>query len=258
MPTNPSPARRNSSPEQALLKTSANRRRLPGRQHSRACSQAHYHASGHSRVLRRIREPGVNLCIWTRPTRQAAAAAVQAILTAPRPIKLDLAAPSLGQIEAGIAESCGASDGVAGTGIRRLSKDILSLAGYFAELAQTRHPRVRLTRVEDNCCALFHVDSLRLRMLCTYAGDGTQWLENSNVCRAELGCQGRTIEAATRAIVLDHSSIRTVSAWQVALLKGRGWAGEEHNAIVHRSSPVSDATRNRLVLCIDLPTGCSC
>jgi len=208
--------------------------------------------------LRRIREPGVNLCIWTRPARRAAAAAVRAILAAPQPIKLDLVAPSLGQIEAGIRETCGHPAGVAGTGVRRLAEDIIALAGNFAALAQIRHARVRLTRVEDDCCALFHVDNLRLRMLCTYAGAGTQWLENGNVCRAQLGCQGRTIEAATQAIVLDHSGIRTVPAWQVAILKGRGWAGEEDNAIVHRSSPVSDATHNRLVLCIDLPTTCSC
>ncbi len=29
-------------------------------------------------------------------------------------------------------------------------------------------------------------------------------------------------------------------------------------AIVYRSSPVSDADRNRLVLSIDLPAACSC
>jgi hypothetical protein len=221
-------------------------------------SRPHVHALDQPAVLRRIGEPGVNLCVWTRPAEARAAAAVRAILSARSPLKLELAAPTPEQIVAGILESLRRPGTTVRDSIRHLANDIVTLSKRFASVAETRHPRVRLTRVEDDCCALFHVDSLPLRLLCTYAGDGTQWLENDNVRRDQLGSQGRTLAEATRAIVVNPAAIRTIPSWQVAVLKGRAWPGAEDNAIVHRSAPVADPSKHRLVLCIDLPTACSC
>lgn len=224
----------------------------------RLASPDHCHTSDEPEVFRRVLEPGVNLCVWTRSAAPAAARAVRAILAAPKPLALDMRAPSPVQLAAAILENFPRPDMATATSVRRLADDIAALAGYFAAVADTRHPRVRLTRVEDDCCALFHVDSLRLRLLCTYAGEGTQWVGNEHVRRDQLGRQDRSLDEATRAIVPDPSTIRTLASWHVALLKGRGWSGEEHSGLVHRSAPVPDRSKHRLVLCIDLPNACAC
>ena len=218
----------------------------------------HFLASDQPAVLRRIREPGVNLCLWTRAADPRAAVAVRALLSARDPLALDLAAPTPARLAAGLLEVIRRPSATGRAGARHLAEDIVALAAHFSAVAETRHPRVRLTRVEDDCCALFHADTLRVRMLCTYAGDGTQWLENDNVRRDQLGSQGRTLDEATRAIVVDLAAIRTIPAWHVAALKGRAWPGEEDNAIVHRSAPVAERSAHRLVLCLDLPAACSC
>lgn len=223
-----------------------------------AGTPAHFLVSKQPAVLHRIATSGISLCVWSRPAEAQAAAAVRAILSAPTPLRLDVAAPTPEQIAAGIIAGLTRPGPRVRETVHHLANDIAMLAKKFGTVADTRHPRVRLTRVEDNCCALFHVDNLRLRMLCTYAGAGTQWLENRNVRRDQLGSQGRSVAEATRAIVVNPKTIRTIPGWHVAILKGGAWPGEESTAVVHRSAPVPDSASHRLVLCIDLPAACSC
>ena len=128
----------------------------------------------------------------------------------------------------------------------------------FATVSGVKRPRLRLTREEDDACALFHPDTLSLRMICTYAGPGTQWLENDNVRRHELGSQGRSDEAATNAAVIDPARIRTISTGHVVLFKGRLWPGEEENALIHRSPQVHSRGNYRILLRVDPCDLCSC
>jgi hypothetical protein len=218
----------------------------------------HFLVSKQPAVLQRIATSGINLCVWARPAEAQAAVAVNAILSARNRLRLDLAAPTPERIAACIIECLIRPAPRVREAVLHLTKDIALLATKFGTVADIRHPRVRLTRVEDNCCALFHVDNLRLRMLCTYAGAGTQWLENHDVRRAQLGTQGRTLPEATQAIVVDPAAIHTIPGWHVAVLKGGGWPGEERTGVVHRSAPVSNSASHRLVLCVDLPAACAC
>lgn len=140
--------------------------------------------------------------------------------------------------------------------LRSLAGDITHLSGLFSEIAKTIHPRVRLERVEDDGCAIFHADSLKIRLLCTYTGAGTEWLENTNVRRHELGSRGRSIRETNTAIVIHPANIRHIPAWHAAVFTGRGREGTP--ALIHRSAPVSTSNDHRLRLCIDLPGDCGC
>lgn len=142
------------------------------------------------------------------------------------------------------------------SGSDALAADIVMLARCFCEMADTSHARVRLERVEDDGCMLFHADTLRIRMLCTYAGPGTEWLEPENVRMHELGLRGREIAGANAAIVIDAARIQQVPAWHVVMFTGRMRA--DTPPLVHRSAPVRSAAENRLRLCIDLPGECGC
>ncbi len=207
-------------------------------------------------VLRRIGEPTLNLCLWQRSSNPSAAPAIQAILEADKPIHLDLRSPSADRVSAGIP-LVNVSE-VVSRSLRHLVADVLLLEKLFADIAGTRHPRVRLERVEDDGCALFHADTLRLRLLCTYAGPGTQWLENGNARREELGSRGRTIHEANRAIVVDPAAIRSIPNWHVAVFKGRAWCADDDISLIHRSAPVRHRDEYRILLCIDLPNDCAC
>jgi len=88
----------------------------------------------------------------------------------------------------------------------------------------------------------------------TYAGAGTEWLENANVRRDELGSRGRSIGETNAAIVIVPAEVRHIPTWHVAVFTGRGREGTP--ALIHRSAPVSTSTDYRLR--IDLPGDCGC
>lgn len=218
---------------------------------------SHYQTSSNAEILRQIRSTGINLCIWERNPEAEWRPGIAAILQYQRSLSLDLTGPNGEQIAHSLARHC-AADTAMKNSLSALARDIAALAGRFGEIAGIKHPRVRLSRVEDEGCALFHADTLSLRLLCTYAGPGTQWVENDNLRRAELGSRGRNLEDATAAIVIDPAKIRTLPGAHVAIFKGRLAEGEEDNAWVHRSYPVRHPADFRLRLCIDLPDSCTC
>jgi len=217
----------------------------------------HYRTSDQMEILREIVTPGVNLCIWERPPNVRWELAIQAVLNHGKPLALDLTAPSAAQVAEAIQLHL-TPDAKTGESVVSLAEDLFQLTVQFGAIAGIRHTRLRLTRVEDDGCALFHADTLSLRLLCTYAGQGTQWLENDNVRRDELGTHGRSFEQATAAMVINPAKIRTLPRAHVAILKGRLSEGEENNALVHRSSPVRFEDDIRLRLCIDPSDSCSC
>ncbi len=209
-----------------------------------------------SSVLRRIGDPAINLAVWQREALPDAGPAIAALLAAVGPVAGDWHAPSARQI-AGQLGFANASVGFVES-FAALAADIVRLSLLFAALTSKRHPRVRLARVEDDGCALFHADTLEVRLLCLYAGPGTQWLENDNVRREQLGSRDRTLDEANAAIVVDPTAIRSIPNWHVAVFKGKAWPGGEANALVHRSAPVRHRDDHRLRLCIDLPGDCAC
>lgn len=124
-------------------------------------------------------------------------------------------------------------------------------------LLHARHPntglRLRLEAVAQPDCRLFHVDRVVSRLLCTYHGPGTQWLDEDNAVRGELGLQGRTIERTNAAIVRDPGRIHTLAPWWVAICRGCACPGNERGGLVHRAYP--DAVP-RLRLRLDTESHC--
>ncbi|WP_445428351.1 DUF1826 domain-containing protein [Alishewanella sp. HL-SH05] len=100
--------------------------------------------------------------------------------------------------------------------------DIALLCHMFSCLMDCQQLGLRLETLRQPMCPKFHTDHLVCRLVCTYLGPGTEWLDaNAN-----------TLKAAPFA---------------VTLLKGSGWEGNEQHAIVHRS-PAGDAPRVLLTL----------
>lgn len=175
-------------------------------------------------ALGQIRLAGKDLLIWQRGLAEAVA--------------VELAALALGGIDDLVLVS--AIDGLDGVlagamaeagypAMPALRRDIFMLARQLAGLLGARDVRIRLEVVETDACRKFHSDYVSLRMITTYLGQGTQW-----------------IEAAMRD---REDSIRQIGAGEVAIFKGRLW--QESPTILHRSPPIGGRNEQRLVLVID-------
>jgi hypothetical protein len=119
-----------------------------------------------------------------------------------------------------------------------LITDIDMLAQTFAQIAQIRQVDIRLERIEDNACRLFHRDSVRLRLLTTYRGPSTEWIE------PEFS------EIALRNSGRFCLPIRRLEDYDVAIFKGTHSAHDR--GVVHRSPPIEGSGETRLLLCINL------
>ena len=78
---------------------------------------------------------------------------------------------------------------------------------------------LRLEIIERAMCPRFHVDHVGIRMLCTYRGPGTEWLDDEAADRNFLGARGSGLrsEADFRRLGMDDSLRRL--APMVAALK---------------------------------------
>lgn len=110
----------------------------------------HLQTSNDPAVLGGIAKRGVNLCVWTRSPQARAASAIRAILSAQKTLSLDLVAPASDAIAAEIIRSIEPPAGAVRSSIRCLAEDVASLVARFRVIAKIQHPRVRLTRVEDD------------------------------------------------------------------------------------------------------------
>jgi hypothetical protein len=109
-----------------------------------------------------------------------------------------------------------------------LYADFRRLAGCFARLVSSVTVRMQLEHVTDDSCRKFYVDAVGLRLLCTYAGPGTEWIDAGG-------------------------NVRRMAPMEVAIFKGSAFAGAGPR-VLHRSPPVSTgalAGHSRIVLCID-------
>lgn len=118
-----------------------------------------------------------------------------------------------------------------------LAIDIAALAARLGDLLDRERVTIRLEVIETDACKRFHADFVGVRLICTYAGPGTQWLAQEDAARLSDGVAVGTL--AIHAITTGH----------VALFKGREWAPER--PIIHRSPPIAGTSQRRLVLVID-------
>ncbi len=128
-------------------------------------------------------------------------------------------------------------------------QDLEEVASMLGCLFGTDTLGLRLQSVEHAPCPRFHTDKLACRLLLTYRGPGTQWLDEDNLDRQWLG-PIRAGDDGMRMCV-DARRINEIACGSIALCKGEGWEGNEGRGLVHRSPPPL-ADSKRLVLTMDL------
>lgn len=129
-------------------------------------------------------------------------------------------------------------------GRKSLIDDLVDLSKHFFDQTISKNIHIQLEVIKTNMCRLFHVDNMRQRLLCTYKGPGTEWLDHSNVKREGLG------KGCNEKIVKDFSKINRAKTFEVLLLKGKKY-GEKEPAMVHRSPQIEEVSKTRVLLKID-------
>ncbi len=89
--------------------------------------------------------------------------------------------------------------------------------------------QLRLEHVTDDACRRFHKDNTHLRLITTYTGPGTQWIQKTD------GVQS--------------PELNTLAPFDMAIFRGQRSGG--HETVFHRSPPIKGSGLSRLVMVID-------
>jgi hypothetical protein len=120
--------------------------------------------------------------------------------------------------------------------------DLTWLVSAFACLFGATCIGVRLRTLEKAMCPRFHVDHVAVRLITTYAGVGSEWLDEASFDREQLSSPG--------PMSIQPQCIRQMRAGDVALMKGEKWHGNRGAGLVHRS-PATVHNQRRLILTLD-------
>ena len=115
--------------------------------------------------------------------------------------------------------------------------DVDDLVSGFSRVARTDLVDVRLECVTTDACWKFHRDCVEARLLTTYRGPATEWIQPIHAERAlseQKGFEGPVEQFRNN---------------DVAIFKGS--CAEPGSGIVHRSPPIADTGRTRLLLCLN-------
>lgn len=126
--------------------------------------------------------------------------------------------------------------------------DLSMLVEMYSCLFDLKEVGVRVQVLERAMCPRFHVDKLGCRLVSTYCGAGSEWLNEVGLDRSKLGVGSNGLPDNESG--LYTGKIQQATAGDVLLLKGDGWFGNEGAAVVHRSPTMSSGER-RLVVTMD-------
>jgi hypothetical protein len=180
---------------------------------------------GSAGVFARIFDDGIALCIWNRvPDDILSAYLLRSVSTGTweRMACVDACEPHLEELVCGFEE---------GVGKIRLTTELTGLVDLFTTLTDARSVGIRMTATRRRECPRFHVDRVGLRLLCTWMGEGTEWLAQEDVVREQLGHQPGGWAEVQRPGALVHS----MDPFAVGVFKGEGWPGNAGRGAVHRS-----------------------
>jgi len=128
----------------------------------------------------------------------------------------------------------------AGTGRAELIADLVQLRDIVQDLLGCPAVGLRLARVRHAMCPGWHIDQTGVRLVCTYQGAGTQWLDDQGIERRNSSLER-----------MEDGTFLQAAPGEVVLLKGALWQGNEKFGAVHRSPEVADGAGLRTLVTLD-------
>lgn len=129
--------------------------------------------------------------------------------------------------------------------------DIDFLTTLFSDLLDCPAVGVRVEVTRRPMCPRFHVDRVGIRLLCSYVGAGTQWLDDRYADRSQLGIPSAALNQDAPGLVLSPAAHHQVPENAIALLKGSAWQGNELRGVIHRSPVQANPDAARVLLAVD-------
>jgi hypothetical protein len=180
-------------------------------------------------VLAAIRQADCNLAIWQRQP-----IADFEPLTEGTPPDLRFESDAAGVpalLEQGLTQSGYAG----GTALHRmLIEDAATLAHLFCGALDLDRLELRLELVRTDSCRKFHADYVTTRLITTYVGEATDWLDDADADRVAAG--------------KEPQKINRMNAFDVGLFKGK--LATDRPAI-HRSPPIAGTGATRLLMVLN-------
>lgn len=121
-----------------------------------------------------------------------------------------------------------------------LVDDIDDLVTAFSDITRSAWVDVRLERVEHDACWKFHRDTVEARLVTTYRGPTTEWVQMAHAEKAIAEQRG------------FDGPLERLGDHDVALFKGN--CAGPNRGIVHRSPPIAGTGLARLFLCLNKRT----
>jgi hypothetical protein len=116
---------------------------------------------------------------------------------------------------------------------KQLALDIADLCSLFEPYAGMLKFEVRLEIVDNDACRKFHSDFVTVRLISTYTGPRTQWLDRDH---GHIAGQ------------VDPNAIQQLQAGDVGIFKGRR---STRTPAIHRSPPIEGTGQKRLILVLN-------
>lgn len=112
-----------------------------------------------------------------------------------------------------------------------LIDDIAALADIFSAVLQSAYVRLHLKVITTDACQKFHIDGVTARLICTYRGVGTQY---------GISTDGE-----------EPKRVFSTPTGSPIVLRGTLWPDLPKSGLLHRSPPIADTGKTRLVLVVD-------
>ena len=201
-------------------------------------------------VLPQIYNQDTNIVIWQRDLEQTLTNAVNTLITANALKPLELAV-SPGDAFDQLIKALKPEDNNRDE-VKALCEDIALLVEMFCCLFDLKRAGLRLKILDKPMCPRFHVDKIPCRLVTTYQGVATQWLNHSDVNRSKLGTGNLGKPDEESGLFKSLNNINQLQQGDVALLKGEYWDENEGAGLVHRSPPLAGTnSAPRLLLTLD-------
>jgi hypothetical protein len=185
----------------------------------------------------RILEAETSLVLWPRVLDGSISSWLDSVLRNHEPTGRVLVTPKVvGRALRQITDEAGIPDSPES---RWLLGDVADLVGLFARVSGWAMVDLRVETITHDACWRFHRDVVPFRLVTTYHGRGTQWVDS------------RDEEGALRDQKDYAGPLNELTPGQVALFKGSLSA---RGGIVHRSPPMAGTGRARLFVCLNTPS----
>ena len=178
-----------------------------------------------------IFDPGVQVCTWRRESDPGIEAYLSQLHQTSELQRIETLSPALPPKLEGLPE---------GPGRAALIADLSLLRDVVSELLGCVAVGLRFARIGRAMCPGWHSDRTGIRLVCTYQGPGTQWLDDQSVDRRDLQSDNA-----------ENGDFVEARPGEIVLLKGSLWQGNDKCGAIHRSPDLGPAEPLRTLVTLD-------